>query len=285
MRALTRLATSPKLAALALSLLLAGCGGGSGGEAPAHNVTPSVAPSVAQAVLGPLAGAEINAYRLTDLNNPIGGLIEGPIQANASRDLQAAGRFTLTLPELPDAAWVLVTATGGSDLDPTPNQGTVHALARAADWRAGQAHVSALPEISWLFAKDLLTDEAALASRLDRLAGSLLSQDLNGDGQLDSRDLAFFHPTDHLQQTRIDYRALLPDADSTHHTLVEQLHAGAVEFDSTARTAWLETQWGDTPWNRAPSINAGVDQAVNEQSVVTLSGTGSDSDGSIVGYI
>ena len=41
---------------------------------------------------------------------------------------------------------------------------------------------------------------------------------------------------------------------------------------------------GTTPANQAPTANAGSDQAVNEQTTVTLLGSGADSDGSVVNY-
>ncbi|MEH6824552.1 MAG: hypothetical protein V7629_11640 [Motiliproteus sp.] len=110
------------------SLAVAGCGGGE--AAPAK--------LVGQAVLGPLAGAEIRAYLLTDLTTPIAG----PITANGSlTDPDQAGRFELTLAAVSAETWVLFTATGGQDIDadddgeldptPTPSNGVVHALATA----------------------------------------------------------------------------------------------------------------------------------------------------------
>lgn len=67
------------------SLVVASCGGGGGGGGDA-----APAKLAGQAVLGPLAGAQIHAYLLTDLTTPIAG----PISANGSlTDLDQAGRF------------------------------------------------------------------------------------------------------------------------------------------------------------------------------------------------
>lgn len=88
-----------------------------------------------QALIGPLAGAEIRAFLLKSPGKPI----EGTIVANESlTDLDAAGTFTLNLAGIKDNEWVLVTATGGVDIDadhdglvddrPTPNNGTLHAI-------------------------------------------------------------------------------------------------------------------------------------------------------------
>jgi len=46
-----------------------------------------------------------------------------------------------------------------------------------------------------------------------------------------------------------------------------------------------ETTTPPTPTNVAPTANAGIDQSVNEEVVVTLTGTGSDSDGSVSSYL
>jgi hypothetical protein len=39
------------------------------------------------------------------------------------------------------------------------------------------------------------------------------------------------------------------------------------------------------PTNVSPNANAGVDQSVNEEVVVTLSGSGTDSDGTVASYL
>ena len=67
-----------------------------------------------QARLGPLSGAVIHAYRLSNLRVPV----EGPITAFSSADnLNTAGLFNLELSGIPDDEWILVTASGGRDLD------------------------------------------------------------------------------------------------------------------------------------------------------------------------
>lgn len=272
------------LSMLVFPAALVGCGGGGGG-----GTAPPVVKVQGQATLGPLSEAVINAYRVDDLAT----LIAGPVTAGSSEtDLTAAGTFTLSLEGVDDDTLILFTATGGEDIDadddgvadtePTPNGGVVHSIATAAEWRAGSANISALTEVAWHFSQDVLGDDNALRYRLDEIAVNMLGQDLNGDGTIDRKDITAFIPRNDKQHTLRDYQTLLPDSDDSNATLVEMIHSGAAESD---KTGWVNQELlGDIVWNAMPSAEAGASQSIDEQTSVTLSGSGTDSDGSIASY-
>lgn len=204
----------------------------------------TAAGSLSQAHLGPLSGATINAYRLTDLTNPV----EGPVPALAStNDINVAGRFGLELPGVADDEWVLVSAGGGSDIDPdddgivdsppVQNNGTLYGLAKAGAWRTGSVQVTALTDMVWRFSRSLLGEvsPAELHIRLNDLARALLLQDIDGNAIIDYRDLYAFVPRNagHKGKLNFDYQALFAFNDqgdsviSAHHAgnqiLVDQL--------------------------------------------------------------
>jgi len=208
-------------------------------------------PSLNQALLGPLAGATINAYRLSDLNTPV----EGPIAADADlSNLALAGTFQLTLTGIADDEWVLVTATGGQDLDaaddgvldptPTTNLGTLHALAKAGDWRRGELKVNVLTEIAW----QALAEEIALGltedldGRLRLIANELLKRDLTGDGGLDYRDLTAFDPRSEAFRASLilPFGAFLAE-DGAGRSLFDEIHDG----QAAAVRNWIAASFGD----------------------------------------
>lgn len=93
-------------------------------------------------ISGPLSGAVVTAYRSDDMQ----AKVDGSKKANiSSTNLEVGGTFELSLPGLDDDTWIVVTATQGEDIDAngdgnpdgvaTVNQGTLHAIARASDWR------------------------------------------------------------------------------------------------------------------------------------------------------
>lgn len=214
-----------------------------------------------QAVLGPLAGAEINAYRLSSLITPV----EGPIVATPSlTDPALAGTFRLALAGVPDDEWVLVTATGGQDIDaddngildtaPTTNLGTLHALAKASDWRAGDLRINVLTEIAWqALALELeLGQIDDLDGRLRWIANQLLEGDVTADGDLDYRDLTAFDPLSEGFRNSLDFpfAAFLAE-DEAGRSFFDEIHAGQDE----AVRDWIAAFFGDklqTP--RAPEI-------------------------------
>lgn len=214
-----------------------------------------------QALLGPLAGATIHAYRLGNLNTAM----EGPIQANAGlTDPALAGTFQLTLAGIPNDEWVLVTATGGQDLDanddgvldatPTPNQGVLHALAKAADWRRGGLRINVLTEIAWQeLAEEIASGQIDdLDGRLRWIANNLFEGDVTGDGDLDYQDLVAFDPRSEVFRKSLvfPFAAFLAE-DDAGRSLFDEIHDGQEQ----AVRDWIAAFFGDRlQAPRAPEI-------------------------------
>ncbi len=196
----------------------------------------STEPLSNQAVLGPLAGSTIRAYRLNNLSRPI----EGPFLANNSVNLQAAGSFDLSLSGIPNNEWILVTATGGWDIDanddgiidqnPVRNKGTAHALARASQWRQGGLKINSLTDIAWRYSHAWLGEAslAELEKRLDQIAGTLLVEKVQDEGEVDYNDLLKFIPGNEEQRAKLsfDYHQLL-DSEG----FIPLIHANAASQD------------------------------------------------------
>jgi hypothetical protein len=198
--------------------LFAGCGGGGSGTTPTGAGDNPVAAGNNQALLGPLSGTEIRAYRLTDLNSPV----EGPLLAKSSLDdLTLAGSFDLVLANIPEDEWVLVTATGGMDIDAdddgnlnanaTLNKGTIQAIATAGDWRNGVKVTAVTDMIFRRLALGLNLADATkeeVAQRLATLAVEAMG-DVNEDGQVDYQDVLRFDPKFHASHSVVPWQRML----------------------------------------------------------------------------
>jgi hypothetical protein len=191
--------------------------------------------AVNQALLnGPLASAEISAYLLNDHENPV----EGPLDSDGSTaNLAVAGTFDLALDGIDDDEWIVVSATGGQDIDtdldtapdaePVVHAGVLHALVRAGDWRAGGQHVTPITDIAWRFVRNMLdrVSPSDLDIRLTDLAKMLIASDLDGDGLITESDIAVFDPRWHVDDLNFDYAHLFSE-DDAGNTVIDALYAG-----------------------------------------------------------
>ena len=167
-----------------------------------------------RALLGPLVGANVVVTRVGNSSETL-----ETATTNAAEDLATGGTFSLLLNGIPDDQWVLVTITGGSDIDvdddgvldamPTLNAGTIRALGRASDWRSRGTNVTALSEV---VVRQLLSggvdldtlDLTSMEIQLAGIANELLNDDLDGVAGLDYRDVLAFTPTDDDAALRAD---------------------------------------------------------------------------------
>ncbi|QTA79721.1 Sulfatase-modifying factor enzyme domain-containing protein [Desulfonema limicola] len=176
-----------------------------------------ISPGRAQAVLGPLAGADVKVYRLRDLETPV-----------YTDQTEADGYFDTYVSGVNGAEYILVAVSGGQDTDaddngepdipPTPNTGTIHALMTVAEFNAGGFKVTALSDIAWQYAKNLVgqVDEGGLKMRLDDLAKLFFKEDISSDSIIDAQDLYTFMPSESVHKNRLnfDYQILFaPNAD------------------------------------------------------------------------
>ncbi len=185
----------------------------------------------ARAVLGPLAGATVEVYRLSDLEKEI---------YTATTD--AAGYFDTSL--LPEdlSKYVLVAVSGGQDTDadddgvtdgtPTPNLGTIHGLMTAAEFASGGFQVTALSDIVWQYTKNLVgdVDASGLKLRLDELAKTFFKSDLNGDGAIDADDVLNFVPmlAAHQEKLNFDFSTLFAE-NIDGHSIIGAYHSNLPE--------------------------------------------------------
>ena len=188
------------------------------------------------AMVGPLSGAVVKAYRVNKLDSPV----EGPKNAvNDTSNLEAAGTFQLSLTGVVDSEWVVVTASSGKDIDangdgvadpaPTQSLGTLHTLARAQDWRAKHLRVTPLTEIAWRYVVNLAPEIAQdeLDIRLGDLARALIKTDISGNGTIDYDDILAFDPANptHRAKLAINYD-LLTTTNDAGQTILASLLAG-----------------------------------------------------------
>jgi len=208
------------------------------------------------AMVGPLSGASVQAFQVDDLRTAQ----EGPIDAAESNsNLLSAGTFDLALTGVADSAWVVVEATGGKDIDgdgngsvdtaPTANQGTLHALARASDWRSKHIRITPLTEIGWQYVENIIPAVSAeeLEIRLADLARYLVKTDISGNGTIDWDDILAFDPANvaHRDKLAFDYN-WLTTADDAGQTILASLRAGETDamlaqLDETF--SWLMTRF------------------------------------------
>ena len=187
---------------------------------------PIQAAAANRAVLGPLAGAEVNVYLLDDQTNSIW-----------SARTDADGFFSSGLTGPSDGAYVLVAVSGGTDTDadddgapdsaPTTNNGTIHALVTVAEFNSGDLVVSALSDIAWRYSKNLVgqTDDQGLKFRLNDIARLFIAADLNGDGEINAADITAFSPInqEHKNGLHFDYQILFTE-NSDGNSIINAYH-------------------------------------------------------------
>ena len=218
-----------------LAGLLSACGGGGGSDGDNNNDTgnPVQSAKSSQAILGPLSGASVQAFRLGDLSSPV----ETTTAEESDSDLDIAGSFDLILSGIPDDEMILVSVSGGNDIDadddgvldasPTVNSGTIHALATAADWRKG-GKINILTEMAWRETKPKVEagDLEGLQDHLKWVAMTFIGEDVNGDDDIDYKDLIDFNPRDrsHRRKLLVTYERFM-EKDDRGISLVDLIHS------------------------------------------------------------
>ncbi len=160
---------SKYLAVFVISLLvLVGCGGSSGGDFKGGNQTGNgnnttktytLDKNSNHAIMGPLRGAVVNVYRLSDLNKSIAKTVTGKF-----------GDFNITLDKsIPSDELLLVTVSGGMDIDsnddgildsvPTINKGKIHGLVTKYDLENRKCNITLLSEMVYKFLKPYINNK------------------------------------------------------------------------------------------------------------------------------
>jgi hypothetical protein len=199
------------LLATSISLLIHGCGGGGGGggggdgdSQTTNSTPPSTTDNIqGQAILGPVIGATVNLYQLDNINSSICST-----ETLISSNIEAAGTITLpaSCPEFNDDDLYLVTVAGGEDIDAdddgniddvyTNVEGVVRAIISGQQILEGNWKVTALSEAIYQAVQYSISsgDMDYIAAELKRIAPLYLTEDITGDGIIDTSDLIAWHP-------------------------------------------------------------------------------------------
>ena len=135
-------------------LALTGCG--SGGGTPEGSSSYSIGKGN-YALLGPLKNAVVKVYRLKDLSKPI-----------KSTKTDNSGKFNISLKDIPDSELLLVTVSGGIDIDanddgvidekPVASKGTIHGYATTNDLKNGKVHITLVSELVYQYTKKYISE-------------------------------------------------------------------------------------------------------------------------------
>ena len=237
------------------------------GAATSDSITVTIIPTDNNRVLlGPLVGANVVVTRVGNSSETL-----ATTTTSTTVDLETGGSFSLTLDGLPDNDWVLLTVTGGSDIDAdddnvidataTLNTGTIRALGKVSDWRIGGTNVTALTEVA---VRRLLNggvnldtlDSNSIEIQLTGLAHDLLLNDLNADSNLDYKDILAFTPaagaainTNTLTATGLN--TIAQALELADYTQVDTTLNAAFTFDTFAT---ISTSLGSMKFQLFPNI-------------------------------
>lgn len=207
--------------------LLPSCGGGGGGSSPPATTTPTPPqPDPPQRfdtvqtgrVAGPVVGATIKVYTLSDWDNPVCETTSAD-----TSDLATAGTFELpngcihsnTVYQIVARGGELIDANNDGEIDTTPT--TVKGAMRAYVTRDGLLykdwHLSALTDsirqaVVQIVRSDTNADTAQ--QYLDAVAASYLLNDINFDKAINNNDALFWDSTKHSDAVR--NKSLIADA-------------------------------------------------------------------------
>jgi len=202
-----------------IAFIFSGCGGGdTASSTPLETVQKyEIKNDTNHALMGPLEGATVQVYRLSDLNNSITTVTTGSF-----------GSFNLSLDNIADEEVLLVSVSGGKDIDvnddgiiddvPTVNKGTIHLLATAQELRDEKINVTLLSEITYQYVKQYIgkVDSQDLLYFTQIIDSKLTKESIN-------RSFFIFNPVsqEDRQKLAFDYTKLI-DGDNSLSTLYHE---------------------------------------------------------------
>ena len=191
---------------LVVFFTFSGCDGGSTNKSSHGN--PQVPVVTGQALLGPLTNAAVDVYRYDDLQHPLHSTM-----TSHSNDIFEAGLFDIPEELLKGQMLYVVVISGGMDIDadddgyidvtPTENQGKLHLAATGSQLKSGEFKANVLTDIVYQKISYLLLAQypmETIIEEMDIFARSLISEDLNGDGKRDIKDLLVWNPLEGKHQ-------------------------------------------------------------------------------------
>jgi len=223
-------------------------GGGGGGSSSA----PIRGKSIVE--LGRLADATVNIYELNEgdtlckLPDPKWKDIK---TSGEDSELTNIGLFDAHIADLDPNKYYLYRAKGGMDWDydddgvkdatPTPNNGTVNLIIKGSDVK-DYLEVTVASEMIFrkMGCKEISKDE------LDSLAKELVQKDLDGDGEIDSKDVAKYNP---VKDKKDGDTHLAGDFEDTKNDAVAKIHDDNADSDEDGITDKDEKKIGTNPFN------------------------------------
>ena len=186
----------------------------------------------ATAKLGNLANADVTIYRVEDDGILIPLYTETTSNA---KTLSEIGKFDMHVDALEDDTFYLYKITGGKDYDsnddgnldatPTENNGTIRAIAKGSDLKAiadnfivsyttELVYEQVAAELKYNFNKTTFTNKLQDAIKK-------VIMDINGDGNIDEKDMLIFNP-------QADATKLIPFYKRQIKTIKDTLHKGNI---------------------------------------------------------
>ncbi len=202
-----------RIIAVTLILLITSCGGGgknSQGADEQGGTVGGVGGTTGlpgKALLGPVIGAAVEVFDITDRDTPL-----CQATTTTSENLEQAGIINFPECYVQANKLYLVTVSGGFDIDanddgvldeePTPVEGNFHAFITGEQMLEDTWQVTAVSEALFQSVQNLLdlgTSEEEIRQFLEDMVPQLLTEDLNGDGKIDTDDVLQFNPQIHFQ--------------------------------------------------------------------------------------
>ena len=201
------------------ALIFIGCGGNS-------SVSNSGTTSVAQ--LGVLANATVKIYVVQADGSKI--LLYTEITSDGT-SFDDVGNFQDHFSELEDDKFYVYEVSGGEDRDanddgildsaPTINNGKIR-LASKGSWlkeATDTVRVTAVSEIQYIHVHTtLFNDYVNIETRLQESVRGIVSQDINGDGVIDAKDISAYDPVNSKEKLNSRYKDSLASIISKIHS-------------------------------------------------------------------
>ena len=197
-----------------------------------------------QALLGPLSNADI---RLTNAINFQSSIPLYESSTSAGNSLLTSGIFYFTsevLNTLESDTYYVMSVIGGEDIDanddgvldatPTQNLGSIHAVIETNTLKNENFKVNILSEVAFQLTKELMNEElnaTQLQEKLDDIAVRLLIEDVDGNKEINYKDLLAWVPIGDKEKLRKPY-------EEFYEPIVQKIYKNEAIYDDAYALAY-----------------------------------------------
>ena len=197
-----------------------------------------------QALLGPLSAADIT---LTKAENFLNNVAFYESSTSGGNSLLTSGIFYFTnevLKSLESDTYYVMSVIGGDDIDadddgkldliPTKNLGSIHAIVNADTITHKNFKVNVLAEIAFQLTQEMLIedlDATVLQEKLDEIATRLLIEDVDGDEEINYKDLLAWVPIGDKEKLRKPY-------EKFYEPIVQKIYKNQAIYDDAYALAY-----------------------------------------------